>query len=165
MATESPRSNDRQPRSEKSTVAALASGLRGSQPAQIVITMLITYSISLAALMWNQRREAPQLVPVTIDAPVRDAARSVVASLQPQLPATPVQVSPPRIATAPLGVQISQPAAIMDAAPEPARPLNVSTDPQSSAPLTEVQLKTAARVCDREFTTNTPLCRKFRGEN
>jgi len=89
MVTEDPRSNDQRPRSEKLTKAALGSRVRSSQLAHVVITMLITYSISLAALMWNHR-EGPPLAPAGIDAPIRQGAQPVVMAL----PQSPPPVAP-----------------------------------------------------------------------
>ncbi len=166
LVTENPRSNDKPPRSGKRTAAALGSGLRGSQLAHVAITMLITYSISLAALMWNHRDEGPPLAPAGIDAPVRQGAQPVVMAL-PQSPPS-VAPMPARLAEiAPVTppVQNSQPTALMAEAAVPALPAAMSSDSAAPKPLTPAQLQIAANTCDREIVPDTPLCRRYRGEN
>jgi hypothetical protein len=165
MATKSLGSTGQRSRSRRRILAALFSELRGSQPIQIVMTMAISYLISLGALTWNYHHEAPSLVPTAIDAPVPEAARPALSPTRTRGPLPLMTASRVETAPAPAPPQIVRPTAMVAAAPESESPVEVSADSPGSIPVTQTELDFAARVCASESAANSEMCRRYRGGN
>lgn len=154
--------------------AIRAGGLTRRQLTLIAVTMLISYTVSLAAIMWRHRGDMPppsatdfSIEPAKAAPPTRTASASASALAPATMGApAPAQISGlAEITGAPTAIASTSPTGILAAVPQADRPIEPPSA-QPIIPLTPAEREHAEQFCARGGgALNHPLCKRLRASN